>query len=112
VAISWAVVMMRKEFGSSSPAQTFSPFSTIDLDERNILAMGHVPAPGILVLADDSVAIDRRSHVIDVHVKVSRKLRMQEDSLYFWISSTDASPPGVDDGFWAIGTFRTLLAWP
>lgn len=113
VAIQWAIVLMRKEFNASNPVQTFTPFSTIDLEERNILAMGMCDAPPIMFTpSNDALATDRRANVYDIHVKVSRKLRNQEDGLFFWIVSTDSSPPGTDDAFNVIGNFRTLLAWP
>jgi len=113
VAIAWAIVLMRLELGAQTPVQTFSPFSTVDLEERDILAMGHIPAPPSMFLpSDSSLQTNKEAKVVDIHVKVSRKIKTNQDGLFFWFSSTDSLPPGVDNAFHLIGSFRTLLAWP
>ena len=110
IACAWAIVMMRLDVGGVVPTQVFDPFGTADLERQDVLGMGHLDIPPIAILpSNDSSVIQRGVLTREIHIKVSRKLAQNTNNLFFWIASTDSSPPGVDDELHVIGSFRTLL---
>jgi len=110
--IAWAIVLMRLGVGSTTPIQIFDPYDTGDLERQDILGMGFLPVPPVVLTpSSDAAAVDRQSTAIDVHIRSSRIVKQNTNNLFFWIASTDLAPPGSDDAFFFRASFRTLLKW-
>ena len=113
VAIAWAVVLQRTTVGTESPVQIFNPFDGDDLARQDVLGMGCIPAPAIiLVPSTDAPTADQSTSCIDIDIGVGRKVDRNNNMLFLWLASTDSVPPGVDNAFHVIGSMRTLMKFP
>ena len=103
--------MMRIDIttGTAIPLQLFNPFDSSDQEFQNIMGQGHVEAPPVVLTSADVEQSDLSNRVVDINIKVSRKFRRNSNMPFFWICSTDAAPPGTDNTFHGIASFRTLL---
>jgi len=104
-ACAWAVVMGRTDPGGTAPLQSFNPFLEADLERQDILGMGFIPIPpAILVPSTDAADINRAGTVVDINIRVGRKLMRNTNNLFLWIVSQS-----LDDSFTARTSVRTLM---
>ena len=103
-SIAWAIVMMRIDVGGSDPVQVFNPFDAPNLERQDILGMGHIPAPPTIIESTDDRLVDHSSRVVDVNIRVGRKLHRNTNNLFLWIVSQSANVE-----FQAEATIRTLM---
>lgn len=112
-AVTFAIVNMRLTVGSAAAVQTFDPFDSDHLARQDILTMGSIPVPPVvLVPSTDSPIIDRQSVVVPVRCRVGRKVQRNTNNLFLWVASTDNVPPGVDNSFHIMWNIRTLMKFP
>ncbi len=108
--IAWAIVMGRTAgVVSAGPVQVFDPFLENDLERQDILGMGYIAAPPILLNGADVAILNQQSSVVDVHIKTSRKVDRNWNNLFFWIASSAGAGAGTDNSFRCQASFRTLM---
>ena len=89
---AWAIVLGRTASGGTLPLQIFNPFDRDDLERQDILGMGHIPVPAVtLTPSDDSPETSHESTVVDINIKVSRKLLRNTNNMFLWIVSSSAN---------------------
>jgi len=103
-SIAWAIVINRTDAAGTVPLQVFNPFDIDDLERQDILGMGHIPAPPILLQADNTAAGDFRSNVVDINVRVGRRLLRNTNNIFLWIVSDS-----LNVHFQQQTTVRTLM---
>ena len=104
-ACAWAVVRMRTTPGGTAPLQIFNPFDVLDLERQDILGMGHIPVPPMVVRpSDDTALVDRSSSVISINIKTFRTVARNSNNLFLWIATLT-----VDNGILAKTSIRTLM---
>ena len=105
IAVMWAIVVQRKPIGSALPVQVFDPFNEDDLERQDILSMGALEIPPVvLVPSTDAAAIGHGSSVAEVNVRVGRKLARNTNNLFLWVTSS-----GLDNGMTVRTSIRTLM---
>jgi len=105
-AVAWAIVRMRTNPGGTLPVQIFNPFDVLDLERQDILGMGHIRVPPIVLIpSTDLPTIDRSSSVVDINIKTSRKVARNSNNLFLWIVALSV----VDNGILAKSSVRTLM---
>ena len=109
LACAWAIVKMKMAPGGTIPVQLFDPFAQVDLERQDILGMGHIDIPPVLLQADNSVVTGGGCTVLDIDVKVGRKISRHSENLFLWIASTDNVGAGPDNSFHVIGSIRSLM---
>ena len=108
-AAAWAIVRMQSQPGTDTPVQIFNPFNQGDLERQDILGMGHLVIPPIVLDSANVQETQRGTSVTEVNIKVSRKLSRNHENIYFWTASTDEAAPGTDNALQVISTIRTLM---
>ena len=104
--VAWAIVLMRTSpAATTAPLQIFNPFLAEDLERQDILGMGHMEVPPLLLKADDTNAINKGSLVEHIHVKVSRKVARNSNNLFLWIVAAGAT----DDVYASNCSIRSLM---
>ena len=104
VSVTWAIVNMRLAPGSVLPVQVFDPYQEPDLERQDILGMGQLEIPAIILEADNTAIINHSTTVFDVNIKVGRRLRRNTNNLFLWLVSS-----GLDNAFLVRSTIRTLM---
>ena len=109
-ACAWAIVMQRTDPGGSNlPIQVFDPFNLADLERQDILGMGHMEIPPIILKSDNQAQVDSSSRVTKIDVKVSRKLDRNTNGIFLWVVSTRSAPPGTNVAYTVVGDVRSLM---
>ena len=104
-ACAWAIVLGRTVPGATLPVQVFDPFLEADLERQDILGMGFIPIPPMLFTpSTDAVDIDRSQTVVDINIRVGRKLPRNANNLFLWVVSQS-----LDDAFTIRTSVRTLM---
>ena len=103
--VAYAIVMMRLVPGTTTFVQTFNPFDTDDLERQDILTMGHIPVPPVLLQADNTEVANSQSSVVNINCKVGRRFKRNANMLTLWI----ASAGGEDNMVETTSTIRSLM---
>jgi len=104
-SIMWAIVVGRTEPGAVLPLQVFNPFDEGDLERQDILGMGMLVCPPVLLIpSTDAQTSNNQSTVTEINIKVGRKLMRNTNNLFLWIVA-DA----INDAFQAQSVVRTLM---
>jgi len=107
--IAWAIVLCRLEAGDTVPVQVFDPFAVIDLERQDILGMGIIPCPAIVLNSTNVAVVSQESTVVDIVVKSSRKLQRNTNNLFLWVASSAGAGAGTDNAFRVQGSLRTIM---
>ena len=104
ISVIWAIVLGRLDPGFALPIQTFDPFNNADLERQDILGMGNIPVPPVVLQADNTAVVNRSSSAVEVNIRVGRKLARNTNNIFLWIVSS-----GLDNGMTARVSIRTLM---
>ena len=105
ISVLWAIVVNRLVVGSSLPVQVFDPHDEDDLERQDILSMGSlVVPPVVLTPSTDAAAIGHGNSVSEINVRVGRKLARNTNNLFLWVVSS-----GLDNGMTVRTSIRTLM---
>ena len=106
----YVVALQKFDFTSGVMLQVINPYSESDLASQDILAVGFLPVPPIVILADDSATVDRRSHPFHIHVKTKRKINRNTQTLTLTLASEGEGT--VDSVLNARVATSLLMKWP
>ena len=104
--VAWAIVMARLTVGSVTPVQIFDAFNVQDLERQDILGMGYLTIPPVVLIpSTDVAAINKGVITQQINIKVGRKLLRNSNNLFLWLSSFG----GTDNSYVCRSSIRTLM---
>ena len=108
-AAAWAIVRQTVNQSTGEPLQTFNPWDQVHLERQDILGMGHLVIPPIVLDSSNVQETQRGTSVTEINIKVGRRLLRNNQGLFIWFASTDESAPGTDNALQVIASIRTLM---